>query len=77
MAKTISPLDHNDAEHVLPVAIIGTGESGIAMACQLKAKLGLKDFAVFERQAGIGGTWYINQYPGWYLNLKHLDPNNC
>jgi hypothetical protein len=47
-----------------PVAIIGAGESGIAMAYKLKKKLGFDQFRVFDRQAGVGGTWWINRYPG-------------
>ena len=47
-----------------PVAIIGAGESGIAMGCRLKDKLGFDQFRIFERHAGIGGTWWINRYPG-------------
>ncbi|RBA19233.1 hypothetical protein FPRO05_10162 [Fusarium proliferatum] len=46
------------------VIIIGGGFGGIAMACQLKAKLRCTDFCVLERQSGIGGTWWINNYPG-------------
>ncbi|USP74246.1 hypothetical protein yc1106_01520 [Curvularia clavata] len=47
-----------------PVVIVGAGASGIAMACQLKEQLGFDQFRVFERQTGIGGTWWINRYPG-------------
>jgi cation diffusion facilitator CzcD-associated flavoprotein CzcO len=47
-----------------PVVIIGAGESGIAMGCRLKEKLGCDQFRIFERQAGLGGTWWINRYPG-------------
>lgn len=47
-----------------PVLIIGAGESGIAAGCRLKAKLGFDQFRIFDRQAGIGGTWWINKYPG-------------
>ncbi|KAN0117589.1 FAD/NAD(P)-binding domain containing protein [Hyaloscypha variabilis] len=47
-----------------PVAIIGAGESGIAMGCRLKEVLGFDQFRIFDRQAGIGGTWWINRYPG-------------
>ncbi|KAI1034442.1 hypothetical protein LB504_004382 [Fusarium proliferatum] len=46
------------------VIIIGGGFGGIAMACQLKTKLRCTDFCVLERQSGIGGTWWINTYPG-------------
>jgi cation diffusion facilitator CzcD-associated flavoprotein CzcO len=47
-----------------PVAIIGAGEAGIAMGCRLKEVLGFDQFRIFERQSGIGGTWWINRYPG-------------
>lgn len=47
-----------------PIAIIGAGESGIAMGCRLKEVLGFDQFRIFDRQAGIGGTWWINRYPG-------------
>ncbi|KAJ5329150.1 flavin-binding monooxygenase [Penicillium brevicompactum] len=47
-----------------PVIIIGAGISGIASACQLKRKFGCNQFMVFERQDGIGGTWWNHRYPG-------------
>ncbi|EED23726.1 flavin-binding monooxygenase, putative [Talaromyces stipitatus ATCC 10500] len=47
-----------------PVAIIGAGESGIAMGCQLKQQLNFDQFRIFERRSGIGGTWWSNRYPG-------------
>lgn len=47
-----------------PILIIGAGESGIAAGCRLRAKLGFDQFRIFDRQAGIGGTWWINKYPG-------------
>ncbi|KAF2089118.1 FAD/NAD(P)-binding domain-containing protein [Saccharata proteae CBS 121410] len=53
-----------DAYTYYPVVIIGAGESGIAMACKLKQELGFDQFRLFDRQAGIGGTWWINRYPG-------------
>ncbi|KAL3474863.1 hypothetical protein BJX99DRAFT_171327 [Aspergillus californicus] len=46
------------------VIIIGAGISGIAMACQLKEKLNLSRFIIFEKQDGIGGIWQSHQYPG-------------
>ncbi|KAF2145478.1 uncharacterized protein K452DRAFT_264535 [Aplosporella prunicola CBS 121167] len=53
-----------DAYTYYPVVIIGAGESGIAMGCRLKEVLGFDQFRIFERQGGIGGTWWINRYPG-------------
>ncbi|KAF2676476.1 FAD/NAD(P)-binding domain-containing protein [Lentithecium fluviatile CBS 122367] len=46
------------------VVIIGGGFGGLAMACELKRKLGFHDFVIYERDAGLGGTWYHNNYPG-------------
>ena len=53
-----------DASTYVPVAIIGAGESGIAMGCRLKQKLGFDQFRIYDRHDGIGGTWWINRYPG-------------
>jgi cation diffusion facilitator CzcD-associated flavoprotein CzcO len=47
-----------------PVVVIGAGESGIAMGCRLKQVLGFDQFRIFDRQSGVGGTWWINRYPG-------------
>ena len=38
-----------------PVLIVGAGESGLAMGCRLKQKLGFDQFRIFDRQSGIGG----------------------
>jgi 4-hydroxyacetophenone monooxygenase len=43
------------------VIIIGVGISGLAGAIQLK-RLGIP-FTIVERQEGIGGTWWLNDYP--------------
>ncbi|OBT64573.1 hypothetical protein VE03_06369 [Pseudogymnoascus sp. 23342-1-I1] len=53
-----------------PVAIIGAGESGIAMGCRLKEKFGFDQFRLFDRQSGIGGTWWINRYPGVACDIQ-------
>ncbi|KAE8353276.1 hypothetical protein BDV28DRAFT_165050 [Aspergillus coremiiformis] len=47
-----------------PVVVIGAGPSGIATACRLKQKCGFDQFRIFDRQDGIGGTWWANRYPG-------------
>ncbi len=45
------------------VAIIGAGLGGIALSWYLQ-QAGIKDFAIFEKAAGVGGTWRENTYPG-------------
>ncbi|KZF22262.1 putative flavin-binding monooxygenase [Xylona heveae TC161] len=47
-----------------PVLIVGAGPAGIALGCRLKQKLGFDQFAIFERHSNLGGTWWINRYPG-------------
>lgn len=44
--------------------IIGCGVGGIALASQLRRQLGYKNFTIYERERGIGGTWFLNTYPG-------------
>ena len=45
------------------VAIIGAGPGGLATGVLLK-KAGVDDFVILEKNAGVGGTWYRNRYPG-------------
>jgi cation diffusion facilitator CzcD-associated flavoprotein CzcO len=45
------------------VAIIGGGFGGIATAVYL-LKAGIGTFTIFEKNAGPGGTWWENTYPG-------------
>ncbi|KAL8736242.1 MAG: hypothetical protein Q9166_000397 [cf. Caloplaca sp. 2 TL-2023] len=54
---------NKDAYTYYPILIVGAGESGIALAARLKEE-GFDQYRLFERQAGIGGTWWINRYPG-------------
>jgi cation diffusion facilitator CzcD-associated flavoprotein CzcO len=46
-----------------PIAIIGAGFAGIAMAIRLK-QANIHEFTIFERAFEIGGTWRDNSYPG-------------
>jgi cation diffusion facilitator CzcD-associated flavoprotein CzcO len=45
------------------VAILGAGFAGICMAVKL-LEAGREDFLIFEKAAGVGGTWRDNTYPG-------------
>lgn len=47
----------------LRIAIIGSGFSGLCLGIRLK-KAGNNDFIIFEKAAGVGGTWRDNSYPG-------------
>ena len=59
--KIVNAYD-KDAYTYYPVIVVGAGESGIAMGCQLRQQLGDFDqFRIFDRQSGLGGTWWINR----------------
>ncbi|CZR68093.1 related to flavoprotein involved in K+ transport [Phialocephala subalpina] len=46
------------------VACIGAGLSGIGLGAQLKRWYDFDDIQFFERHSELGGTWWINTYPG-------------
>ena len=45
-----------------PVVVIGCGESGLLAGIRLK-EAGIP-FTILEKNAGVGGTWWQNTYPG-------------
>ena len=54
------------------VGIIGAGPGGLALGIFLR-RAGFDDFTIFDREAGVGGTWRINTYPGLACDVKsHL-----
>lgn len=67
-AATPSP----EATTPCKIAILGTGFSGLGMAIRLK-QAGEDDFLLFEKEAGVGGTWRVNHYPGCACDVQsHL-----
>lgn len=56
----------------IPVAIVGSGFSGLNMGISLK-KAGFTNFTIFERADEVGGTWRDNIYPGCACDVpSHL-----
>ena len=54
------------------IAIVGAGFGGLGMAIRLKQQ-GIDDFVVLEREDDVGGTWYVNTYPGCQCDIpSHL-----
>src|SRR5919201_6609944 len=51
--------------------IVGAGFGGLYALHRLR-QLGLRT-RVFERGAGVGGTWYWNRYPGCRCDVESLD----
>ncbi len=64
----------------LPVLVVGCGESGILAGIRLKqANI---PFTIVEKNAGPGGTWWENSYPGARVDVANhfycysFEPNN-
>ncbi|OBI78235.1 NAD(P)/FAD-dependent oxidoreductase [Mycobacterium sp. E740] len=54
------------------IGIIGAGPGGLALGILLR-NAGFRDFTIFDREDGVGGTWRINTYPGLACDVKsHL-----
>jgi cation diffusion facilitator CzcD-associated flavoprotein CzcO len=50
------------------VVIVGAGFGGIGAAIQLK-RLGYENFVILDREDDLGGTWYVNNYPGLAVDV--------
>jgi cation diffusion facilitator CzcD-associated flavoprotein CzcO len=48
--------------------IVGAGFGGIGAAIQLN-RLGYENIAILEREDDLGGTWYVNRYPGLTVDV--------
>jgi cation diffusion facilitator CzcD-associated flavoprotein CzcO len=55
-------------EQLFDVIVVGAGFGGIGAAIQLK-RLGFENFAVLDREDDLGGTWYVNHYPGLTVDV--------
>ena len=60
--------------------IVGAGFAGIGAAIQLK-RLGYDNFVILDREDDLGGTWYVNHYPGLAVDVPtttysyYFEPN--
>ena len=45
------------------VVCIGAGFSGLCVGAQLQT-MGVENFRIYERESSLGGTWFVNTYPG-------------
>jgi len=54
------------------IVIIGAGFAGLGLAIRLKQS-GFNDFLIVDKEAGVGGTWWVNRYPGAACDVQsHL-----
>jgi cation diffusion facilitator CzcD-associated flavoprotein CzcO len=51
------------------IAIIGAGPGGLCMAKRLLDE-GYRNFGLFEKSDGVGGTWNLNRYPGCECDVQ-------
>lgn len=57
---------------ILDVIILGAGFGGVCAAIKLREQ-GIDNIQVYEKAAGIGGTWWHNTYPGAACDIaSHL-----
>jgi len=57
---------------VIDVVIVGAGFAGLGMALGL-VRAGHRDFVILDADAGPGGTWRVNTYPGCACDVpSHL-----
>ncbi|MFM2246750.1 MAG: hypothetical protein RL071_2824 [Pseudomonadota bacterium] len=62
-AAPLDPHAGEDPLRPLEALIIGAGFGGLGMGLRL-IQAGVRDFIVVEAEAGVGGTWRVNTYPG-------------
>jgi len=61
-ARRVEPVGDPDARAAFPVVVIGCGQSGLLAGIRLQ-EAGIP-FTIVEKNAGVGGTWWENTYPG-------------
>lgn len=52
------------------VVVIGAGFSGIYLGIKIPELLRNVDLTIYEKNAGVGGTWYENRYPGCACDIS-------
>lgn len=63
-SNSSGPPDLRTMELDTDVLIIGAGLSGLGFAIQLQKTYGTRNFEIVEKADSVGGTWWVNQYPG-------------
>ncbi|KAI0342829.1 FAD/NAD-binding domain-containing protein [Trametopsis cervina] len=60
----IAPEFNIDQFRRMKVICIGAGMSGILSAIRFRQRIPNLEFKIYEKQSGVGGTWWANRYPG-------------
>ncbi|KAL5536604.1 hypothetical protein ACEPAF_427 [Sanghuangporus sanghuang] len=62
-----------DEPRPLKIVVIGAGFSGITAGIRFPQRMKNIDLTIYEKNAGIGGTWFSNRYPGLACDI----PSHC
>ncbi|KAF9492086.1 FAD/NAD-binding domain-containing protein [Pleurotus eryngii] len=62
-----------DEPRPIKVVVIGAGYSGIIAGIRFTQRVQNLDLTIYDANAGIGGTWFANKYPGLACDL----PSHC
>lgn len=62
-----------DEYRPIKVVVIGAGFSGIIAGIRFPQRVPNLDLTIYDQNAGIGGTWYTNKYPGLACDI----PSHC
>lgn len=65
-----------DEPRSLKVIYIGAGVSGITAAIVFPKYVPNIELIIYEKNAGVGGTWFENRYPGCVFCLAFVDNAN-
>jgi hypothetical protein len=74
-AKTPFRLSDTPVENQRPlkVIVIGAGYSGIYCGIRLPERLRNVELVIYEKNAGVGGTWYENRYERTHVDHSSID----
>ncbi|KAI0205291.1 flavin-binding monooxygenase [Astrocystis sublimbata] len=53
-----------DGHRRVKVRVIGAGYSGIYLGIRIPQRLRNVDLKIYDKNDGVGGTWWVNRYPG-------------
>lgn len=53
-----------EGQRPIKVRVIGAGYSGIYLGIRIPQRIRNVDFRIYEKEESVGGTWWVNRYPG-------------
>lgn len=59
----------------LKVRVIGAGFAGVYLGIRMPQRLRNVDLKIYEKNEGVGGTWWENRYPGCACDIPGKKSN--